>query len=240
VSLTAAAIRMLADKGLSASEIADLAEANSPARSSAAVRQKRYRDNKRDVTRDVTPPPIERNHTPPVISEPDGSDAAAPVNEIEQVSPDKVMFDAGRRLLTQSGIPDAKARQMLGKWRKQHGVESVIAALGQAQREGAIEPISFIEGCFRHARQFGTPTSRPTSDPAGPSVTSSAFAQAYEDLGVGQSRPDPQTLWDGLGDGGASGDSVGRIAAFPGDPGRIRGSSYSGFEPVRAIGHGRC
>ena len=57
MSLSAAAIRTLADKGLSASDIADVAEANEPTRSTAAIRQKRYRDNKRDVTRDVTPPP---------------------------------------------------------------------------------------------------------------------------------------------------------------------------------------
>lgn len=63
MSLSAAAIRLMADKGLSAVEIAEIAEANEPTRSSAAVRQQRYRAriaaerNERDVTRDVTQPP---------------------------------------------------------------------------------------------------------------------------------------------------------------------------------------
>lgn len=56
MSLTASAIRMLAEKGLSALDIAEIAEANEPKRTAGADRQKRYRDNKRDVTRNVTPP----------------------------------------------------------------------------------------------------------------------------------------------------------------------------------------
>jgi hypothetical protein len=56
MSLTAAAIRMLAEKGLSGADIADVAEANEAARSTGAERQRRYRDRlkDRDVTRDVT------------------------------------------------------------------------------------------------------------------------------------------------------------------------------------------
>jgi hypothetical protein len=56
MTLTAAAIRLLAEKGLSALDIADVAEAMQPVRSANAERQKRYRDNKRNVTRNVTPP----------------------------------------------------------------------------------------------------------------------------------------------------------------------------------------
>ena len=56
MTLTAAAIRLLAEKGLSALDIADVAEAMQPVRSANAERQQRYRDNKRNVTRNVTPP----------------------------------------------------------------------------------------------------------------------------------------------------------------------------------------
>lgn len=56
MTLTAAAIRLLADKGLTALDIADVAEAMQPVRSANAERQQRYRDNKRNVTRNVTPP----------------------------------------------------------------------------------------------------------------------------------------------------------------------------------------
>ncbi|MBE7186199.1 MAG: hypothetical protein INR68_17535, partial [Methylobacterium mesophilicum] len=41
---------------------------------------------------------------------------------------------------------------MLGKWKRDHGAEAVIVALGKAQREGAIDPVSFIEGCLRNAQ----------------------------------------------------------------------------------------
>lgn len=63
--------------------------------------------------------------------------------------PAKIMFDAGIRLMGDAGVPERQARAIIGRWRTQHGAEAVIAALGRAQREGAIDPVSFIEGCFR-------------------------------------------------------------------------------------------
>jgi hypothetical protein len=75
---------------------------------------------------------------------PDGSGAP---------DPEKVMFDGGRRLLAEAGIPQAKAGSLLGKWKRDHGAAAVIAALGRAQREGAIEPVAFIEGCLRAQRK---------------------------------------------------------------------------------------
>lgn len=64
--------------------------------------------------------------------------------------PEKVMFDAGRKLLADSGIPPARAGPMLGKWKRDFGAEAVIVALGRAKREGAIDPIPFIERCLRN------------------------------------------------------------------------------------------
>ena len=58
MSLNAAALRLMAEKGLSAHDIVEIAEAIEAAkpRSTGAERQARYRQNKkaRDVTRDVT------------------------------------------------------------------------------------------------------------------------------------------------------------------------------------------
>lgn len=48
-----------------------------------------------------------------------------------------------------SGVPKNRARTMIGKWISQNSVGDVIDALGRAQREGAIEPVAFIEGVFR-------------------------------------------------------------------------------------------
>jgi hypothetical protein len=64
--------------------------------------------------------------------------------------PEKVMFDAGLKLLREGGVSEARARPVLGKWKKRYGAEAVLVALGKAQRHGAIEPISFIEGALKN------------------------------------------------------------------------------------------
>lgn len=66
----------------------------------------------------------------------------------DALDPAKVMFDAGVALITQSGKAEPVARSWLGKARKTHGTEAVIAAIGNAKREGAIDPISFMEACL--------------------------------------------------------------------------------------------
>lgn len=58
--------------------------------------------------------------------------------------PAKVMFDGGVRLLTGAGKTEAAARKLIGGWRKSHTDEAIIAALGAAQREGAVDPAAFI------------------------------------------------------------------------------------------------
>jgi hypothetical protein len=65
------------------------------------------------------------------------------------VDPDKIMFDAGVALIAESGKSEAAARNWLGKARKNHGTEAVIAVIGRAKREGAVEPISFMEASLR-------------------------------------------------------------------------------------------
>lgn len=77
-------------------------------------------------------------------SEPNGSGANAP-----PVDPVKVMFDAGVSLIAASGKSESAARAWLGKARKDHGTEAVITMLGRAKREGAIDPIGFMEAGFK-------------------------------------------------------------------------------------------
>jgi hypothetical protein len=83
-------------------------------------------------------------------SDADASGAASP---IANPDPDKVMFDAGRSLLAAAGVTADTAGRLLGRWRRDHGAEAVIVALGKAQREGAIDPKSFIEGCLRNGKR---------------------------------------------------------------------------------------
>lgn len=68
------------------------------------------------------------------------------------VDPAKVVFDSGRRILAAAGVPKDKAGKLLGKWRRDHGDDALIAALGRCQREGAIDPVSFIAGCLKFAK----------------------------------------------------------------------------------------
>ena len=62
--------------------------------------------------------------------------------------PDKVMFDSGKALLASAGKTPDQAGRLIGKWRKDHGAEAVIAAIGRARREGAVDPASFITACL--------------------------------------------------------------------------------------------
>lgn len=88
------------------------------------------------------------------------SEAKASGAEAPLIDPAKVMFDAGILLLGAAGIDERKARGIIGKWKMGHGVEATIAALGNAKREGATEPVSFIEGIFRRNRNEADRTSR--------------------------------------------------------------------------------
>jgi len=72
-----------------------------------------------------------------------------PVGADKSADPVKVLFDSGIKLLTEAGKSEAQARSILGKWKSAHGTEAVITALGRAQREGAIEPVGYIERCFK-------------------------------------------------------------------------------------------
>lgn len=66
-----------------------------------------------------------------------------------EIDPSKVMFDAGVSLIVGSGKSQGTARSWLAKARKDHGTEAVITAIGAAKREGAIEPISYMEASLR-------------------------------------------------------------------------------------------
>jgi hypothetical protein len=67
--------------------------------------------------------------------------------------PAKVAFTAGVSFLASAGIPEKTARSLIGRWRKEADDGQVIAALGKAQREGALDPVAFISGCLRALRR---------------------------------------------------------------------------------------
>jgi hypothetical protein len=141
VSLSAAAIRMMADKGLSGQDIADIAEANEPARSSGAVRQKRYRDNKRnerDVTRDVTPPPNERDNLTPTIPRISIVDAIDSPAEISELKPEHVV-EVWNDLATKHGLAAVKKltperRKKLATFIRRHSIDDITEAIAAIPR----------------------------------------------------------------------------------------------------------
>jgi hypothetical protein len=77
--------------------------------------------------------------------------------------PVKLMFDSGRELLCGAGKSNAAAGKLLGKWRKEYGTADVISAIGNARREGAIDPVSFIEGTLRFRQKRGATAPRADS-----------------------------------------------------------------------------
>lgn len=81
-------------------------------------------------------------------------DKQIPVGDADKSAPDmaSIIFGDGLKLLMAAGKSRSNAASVLGMWRKKHGDEATIAALGRAQREGAIDPVQFCEGVFRFTR----------------------------------------------------------------------------------------
>jgi hypothetical protein len=87
---------------------------------------------------------------------PVGTSASAPVD------PAKMVFDNSVNILTAAGFAEGKARGIVGKWRRDHSDEALLAAIGRCQREGAVDPVAYIAGALRFQRgQEGTRKSHP-------------------------------------------------------------------------------
>lgn len=111
-------------------------------------------------------------------------DLFGPQPEDPLPNPEKVMFDAGLRMFAAEGTGRAKAAPMLGKWKRDHGPEAVIIALGKAQREGAVDLKSFIEGCLRNGNNRNGRNERVTADQWGPVLHELAFGQAVDPFAI--------------------------------------------------------
>lgn len=101
-------------------------------------RVKRHRERKRNVECNVTETPSETEADTETDSVPNGTAAGAAVDPI------KALFDAGVKLLTGADLTPAKAREMIGKWRKDHSDEAVMAAIGAASLAKISEPVGWI------------------------------------------------------------------------------------------------
>lgn len=155
MSLNAAALKILAAKGLSADDLVVLAEAleSGAPKSTGAIRQARYREKRKaqgvtcdatnDVTGDVTAPPIEEIIPPSSEANASGGQAADPVKDL---------FDLGVAILTASGSTEKQARSLIGKWRKSKGEAVVLQALLDCRARAISNPIEWLEKRFHGAR----------------------------------------------------------------------------------------
>lgn len=117
---------------------------------SSTERVKRFRKRSRNVPETV---PDTDTDTDIPIDKSIGQSADFQQPEDPAPDPRKSVFNSGIRLLGQAGYNPKQARSLIGLWLKDHGDGEVLSALGKAQREGAIEPVEFIQGIFRHKRQ---------------------------------------------------------------------------------------
>jgi hypothetical protein len=149
MSLNAAALKLLAAKGLSAEDLVALAEAleSGVPKSTGAVRQARYRENKKartvtggvtnDVTSDVTDPPNDN------ISNPPSSEANASGGE-PPADPLKDLFELGVSILTATGMDAKQARSFIGKLRKGKSDGEVLTALIECRTKAISEPVEWL------------------------------------------------------------------------------------------------
>jgi 3D (Asp-Asp-Asp) domain-containing protein len=84
-----------------------------------------------------------------------GTDTVDKSTAAKAVDPVKYMFDTGIAYLATCGLPENKARPMLGKWNRDYGAVRVLEAIGAAQRQGIIDPVSWIEARWRAANDQG-------------------------------------------------------------------------------------
>lgn len=141
MSLNAAAIEFLLGKGLTGGDLLEVARALEGGRSAAAIRQARFRE-KRNVTRNVTPP-LKENSKPTSVSDETGGKPPDPLKEL---------FDLGVSVLAASCKTEKEARSLVGMWRKDFGDGETLAALTDARTKAISNPIEWVPKRLKQRR----------------------------------------------------------------------------------------
>lgn len=106
-------------------------------------------------------------------SDPNGSDAAgaspvlSPPQPPSPISDQDRLWRDGVPYLVQRGTPDGQARAIIGRWLKANPASAVLNAIGRAQAEQAVEPISFVTACLRPGKRDGPSDGYVPMGPAG-------------------------------------------------------------------------
>lgn len=74
-----------------------------------------------------------------------------PADSLPKAPPDpaKALFDYGVYYLGQHGLSESRARSMIGKWRKDHTIDEVTAAMRKAVIEGTGDPTAYVTACLK-------------------------------------------------------------------------------------------
>ena len=86
--------------------------------------------------------------TPSQYSEPVGSGSKPPV-----IDGAEAVFALGLPMLLSAGVAEQSARSMLGFLRKNHGDKAVLAAIQRCAAEKALQPVEFLQGCFKASKR---------------------------------------------------------------------------------------
>lgn len=104
---------------------------------------------------------------------PRGSAAAEPAATSVEKPIAEILFGSCLRYLTANGLAENQARPLIGKWRRDYGDGEVAAAIGEAQKGAASEPISLVTAILQQRRH--TAAARARGDPS--PISKSAIAR---------------------------------------------------------------
>jgi uncharacterized protein YdaU (DUF1376 family) len=87
----------------------------------------------------------------------DGSPAGAkptssPPPSSSAIDVKRAVFDRGIAMLVEQGIPEPRARSIVGKWCKDHGSGATLDAIARAEVEGPPSPLEYITGCLNYSK----------------------------------------------------------------------------------------
>lgn len=120
----------------------------------AAHRNKKRADGNGDVTLQVTLPKRDGN-SPETETETEVIDSVAKAtgesSPSEPVSPDQKFWSDAKSFLAAAGVKSPGT--LVGKWVRDHGKSETAMAVSRAQIERAVEPISFVQACFREGNR---------------------------------------------------------------------------------------
>lgn len=133
--------------------------------STAAARQKRHREKKRNARNDTVtsrPPEADTDTDTEVnLSVTDVTDG----KPSKVTDPDEIIFSYGVPLLTTAGTEEKHARSFLGGLRKTHGDQALVDALRECLRAKPLQPLEWMAAALP-PRARGSPAGgkRPTRD----------------------------------------------------------------------------